>query len=161
MYNLILDTFTKTLENAGISAMRSYPAKKLDRYAEAVCIGMKEAELLPTAMGDYLGTETVSGEVRELYGFRLRLSVYFDVYVPANGNASARCLELAEKIRSAIYAADILFNIDCFSCGDVSPFSELGMFKCRCELCGVAYPTKSFDSDTVSLSDLALKGEPQ
>ncbi len=159
MYNHILDTITETLKNAGIAAMRSYPAKKLDRYAEAVCVGMREAELLSAAMGGFLGTETVSGEVREIYGFKLRPSLCFDIYVPAGEYASARCLELAENIRSAIYAADILFNIGGFTCGDVSFSSELGMFKCRCELCGVAYPTASLNSDTLSLTDFALKGE--
>ena len=51
MFDSILDSVVGVLKSAGLNAVRSYPAAKLDRSAEYVCISLKKGEILADGKG--------------------------------------------------------------------------------------------------------------
>lgn len=159
MFNLILDSVTELMKNAGIPAVRSYPATKLDRNSEAVCVSLSEAKLLSSAMGNYLGVEKISGNECEIYGCKAYITISLSIYAPASGKGPLKCFELAEKIRAALSTSELRVKLVEFACGDASFCADSGMFLCRCSALCLAFPLRSVEVGDGRFTDFVLRGE--
>lgn len=134
MFDGMLDSVVEMLKSKGIAAVKSYPDKKAESDTELVCVSLSEAKLSPAAMGNYLGSEN-----GEIYGIRAEVSLLLTVYAPAAGNGYARCLELAEEVRKALF--DSAVGLSGFVCKDASFCADSRMFVCRCTAKCKAFPT--------------------
>lgn len=101
-----------------LNSLRSYPAAKLDRSAEYVCISLKKGEIFSSGMGNYLGCRQTEKGVAELYGFKAAVSIAADIYVPASGIGAGRCVALADSLCSALENAPQDLKVLGFECGD-------------------------------------------
>lgn len=159
MFDSILDSVVGALKSAGLNSVRSYPAAKLDRSAEYVCISLKKGEILSSGMGNYLGCRQTEKGVAELYGFKAAVSIAADIYVPASGIGAGRCVALADSLCSALENAPQGLKVLGFDCGDAAFCSESRMFKSRCTVSCIAFPMRSVIRESGEFTDFVLRGE--
>lgn len=159
MLDAILDSTVRLLQNAGLNAHRSYPADRLDRTKEHICVSLKKGELLTSGMGNYLGCKRTDEGIAEMYGCKARLCLAADIYVPAAGSGASRCAALADSICSAMESAPQGLRVTQIECGDASFCGESGMFKSRCTVSCIAFPVRSVVRESGEFTDFILRGE--
>lgn len=133
MFDNMLDSVTEILKSRGIAAVRSYPKTKAESDAELVCVSLNEAKLYPAAIGNYLGSEDGG-----IYGLKAAISILLTIYAPAAGKGPARCYELAEEVRKALF--DSAVGLSGFVCKETSFCADSRMFVCRCTVKCDSFP---------------------
>ncbi len=157
MFKTLLGYVLELIESTGVSAISSFPERKLDRASETVSVALGGMTLYPTAVGACFGTEVVSGEEYELYGCRAEAEISMSIYVPFS-LGSMRCLEIAEKLRAVFEGNEPTLKLDGFNCGEVTFDRDSGMLCCLCTVKVEAYPMKRVKRSSGTFTDYVLKG---
>jgi hypothetical protein len=162
MDKAVLEGLLSALETRGLKAYKEYPDVSLLRATESFAvIGVESFKSLSSGMGEYLGIRRSQGgfSEKEVYGKRLELSLYIEVYSPFSSQRGAEGISdytramgsCFEELQSGIKAAEIRF-------GELCSDEELGCFKQKCKLRCEAFLLAETSGEDGEFLDFVLKG---
>lgn len=151
MFNQIEETVENALSSANINAVRKYPADKLNRKESIVCVSLKEAELLSSGLGNYVGIAAVSGVRTEFYANRTELSVALELFAPT----PADCESLRGNVHEALCKSDL--KIKQLRAGEIRWDFESEMFRCDLMLYAWAYFVRKLNNGTIGAPEFVTE----
>lgn len=160
MFEVAVIAFVSLLNEAGISAVRSFPNELIDREAPVVCVGLASAKRTGAGMGDYLGMrEEEDGRLTELFGSRCELGFEIDIYSPrGEAFSAAGCTECFSDICEVIEAAPLGMKLRSVSCSPAEYDTTADMFRCRAEITCDVFLVREAYEDGGEFSDYVLRG---
>ena len=156
MTGTILSAVTDCLVQAGLPAMRAYPAAQLRRDEACICVGLKSCKAAGGGMGEYLGCRA-SGDGsadRELYGLRLETEIALTVLAPT----AELCSDTVDRLSGALDALPSGLKTQALICSQLQPDKTAGMFRCDAVLCAAAYLIAEGDEESGTFLDFELRG---
>lgn len=156
MTETILSAVTDCLVQAGLPALRAYPAQQLRRDTPCICVGLQSCKASGSGMGEYLGRRTAAdgSADTELYGLRLETEIALSVLAP---NA-AQCAETVDRLSAALDALPSGLKARSLVCSRLQPDKTAGMFRCDAVLCAAAHLIAESDEETGTFLDFELRG---
>lgn len=162
MDKAVLEGLLSALEAGGLRAYREYPDKELLCGQEVFAVaGAESLKSLSPGLGEYLGLNRPGEGLseKEVYGKRLELSLYLEVYSPFSGGrgtegisdyigAIGRCID---ELGSGIRVMETEF-------GEVFADEELCAFRQRCRLNCQAFLIAESSGEEGEFLDFVLKG---
>jgi hypothetical protein len=162
MIKTVIDSLVALLSNAGLDARIQYPPNGLDKHKGCIiCVGVKNSKRTSSGNGEYLGigTDPVTLDTHELYGFRIELSFALDIFAPYGENFGApACLDCFSVISSALSNAPSGLMMKALSCGDVKPHKDSEMLCCSAKLDCEAYLLSVPQGEPPEFTSFILKG---
>lgn len=159
MIETVLNSIVSLLQVAGINAMLQYPITALDRmHGPVVCVAVKSGTRGGSGLGDYLGIRNDNGALRELYGYRLNLTISLDIFVPWSEESVSDAMSCFAAVSDALYALPSGLKPKKIHCGTAKPDKETEMLKCPAEMECIAVLICEKDAESGEFTDFVLKG---
>ena len=156
MTDIILSAVTDRLVQAGLPALRAYPASALNRAEPCVCVGLRSCKTSGSGMGEYLGRRVPKdgGEETELYGLRLETEIELNVFAPS----AVACTETLDRLSAALDTLPGRLKVRSLVCSRVQPDETAGMFRCDAVLSAAAHLIAESDGESGTFLDFELRG---
>jgi len=156
MTDTILAAVTDCLVQAGLPALRAWPAAPLRRAEKCICVGLKSCKAAGSGMGEYLGRRAAGdgSADKEFYGLRLETEIALTVLAPS----AAACTETLDALSGALAALPGGLRAQALVCAQPEPDKTAGMFRCETVLCAAAYLVAESDEESGSFLDFELRG---
>ena len=159
MIETVLNGIVSLLQAAGIDAMLQYPITPLDKKrGPVVCVAVKSGTQSGSGLGDYLGIRNDNGALRDLYGYRLHLTVSLDIFVPWSTESISDAMACFSAVSHALYALPSGLKPQKIYCGTAKPDKETEMLKYPAEMECIAVLICEKDMENGEFTDFVLKG---
>ena len=162
MYSAIVDAVVSVFSENQLRAVQSFPESRMElREGAVVCVSVKDARLLSSGMGEYLGKafDVQGNEKGELYGLKLEIVVGLDIFAPSGeGGGVSECLEFCGKISEALGDFPAGLKIKELRCYSAEPDALTEGYKCPAEIHCTAHIVGEADADSGEFRDFNLKG---
>ena len=156
MTDTILSAMTDCLVQAGLPALRAYPAAALNRAEPCICVGLQSCKTSGSGMGEYLGRRRPKdgSEDTELYGLRLETEIELNVFAPS----AAACSEVLDRLSAALDRLPSGLKARSLVCSRIQPDKTAGVFRCDAVLSAAAHLIAESDGESGTFLDFELRG---
>lgn len=155
MLEAVRGGIVELLKNAGINAAEAFEDKPLDRSVPQVIVEIAAMKITSSGMGNYIGLCSEDGQIREMFGDSAEISLALDVYAPEN--ASKTCLEVADAVKSALDASELV-SVRRFETDRLSYDADSRMLHLPCKADCKAYLVRQWCDGAVSEYELSGEG---
>ena len=155
MFDNVITSVVGWLNDENISAVKKFPATKLNRNASTVAVSIKSGLMTSTGAGNYLGVyEEDGGGLCEVYGSRADITFALDIYTPDNSSS-----EVFDDIANAVCDLPDGLKFKSLECQSPEFDGKSGLFCRKCTLNCTAIMVRTENEEHTEFTDFVLRGE--